>query len=490
MKTTLLQSDYGRGSVRDLARHLLPKNAAWKTVDFLPNYGAPLRKRGGYGDASPALSGAASTGVVAYAPFSSGPQLVAVDDRGHVFKVTSPSSATDMTTGAVNTASLQLQRPVFFEDLLIMPNQDGATAPGKYDGSANPDFLGGSAPTGKYAEAYKSRLLLAGSAADPNNIWFSDVLDPESWDTANSFIPVTQPIKGITALRNAILIFSDGMTERIRGDSPPPGGDMILEPAFQEGCVDARSIVSLGERVVWANGNGVWISDGAAADNLIELGGLLQYWVTLLEGYDPATWTVSAGTIHGYYIVTITDGTTFVEGLMCHLQSRTWSFLSNIKATMFAEAYGTTPELYFSMGGRPRIGKLGQIFEPDSTNQSDADGTDVEPYIETVFYRGTPASRRFKDIIVGNHMEVDSGSSTHLEVSVITSPEDTSYATLCEDDGVTPLEIAATGAKARSKVAARLASDGIGLKIAQSGPSHETMLFDIEATQHEREGLR
>ena len=73
---------------------------------------------------------------------------------------------------------------------------------------------------------------------------------------------------------------------------------------------------------------------------------------------------------------------------------------------------------------------------------------------------------------------------------MITSPEDTTYTKLTENDGSTPLEITPSGAYQRSKIAARLASVGIGLKIEQVGPSNTTALFDIEATEHEREGLR
>lgn len=486
MRATLLQADYQRGSIQDLARHALPKTAVWKVTDYLINHGAPLRKRGGWAYASPALGGGlVRTDAVAFAPFAAGNQLVTISNDGHLWKVTSPSSATDK--GAAVTP---LQRPVFFQELLIIPNQSGAGGAYKYDGTAAPSALGGTPPTGKYAEAYKSRLVIAGSSALPNNVWFSDVLDPTTWDTANSYIPVTHPVVGMASLRNMIMVFSDGMTERIRGEIPPPGGDMVREPVFQEGCIDARSIVTLGERVIWANSNGVWISDGAAADNLIEQGGLQQYWTSIMKNYVASTYIVAGGLINGYYVITICDGDTFIEGMMLHIESKTWSFLTNTKATMFAEAYGAAPELYFSMRAHDRVGSTAQIFLPTSANVADADAVNVQPKIETAFFRGAPGSRRFKDFLIGNHIEVAGGSTTYLKTSVITSPEDSSYDILCEDDGTTPVQIVPSGAYQRSKIRGRLASGGIGLKIEQVGSSYDTMLFDIEATQHEREGLR
>lgn len=475
----ILQSQYSRGSISDLPRHLLPQGSVWKTRDYLPDHEAPLRKRGGWGDASPNLGGV-RTDAVGFAPFSAGQQLVAIDNTGHLWKVTSPAAATDK-----GAAIVPIQRPIFFQNLLIVP---GAT-PKKYDGAAAPSALAG-APPALFGDAFKSRLVLAGSAANPNYVWLSDVLGPETWDLANTFIPVTQPVTGIAALRNVILVFSGGMTERIRGDIPPPGGDMVREPIFQEGCTDARSITTIGDKVIWANGNGVWISDGAAADNLIQLGGLLQYWTALLEGYSAATWTLAGGVIRGHYVISICNGDTFVDALMCDIESKTWSFLGNLRATMFAEAYGTNPELFFSMRARTRLGALEQIFAPDITNMNDGDGTPVQPVLETMHYRGKPRSSRFKNLYVGNDILVPGGSTTYLELAYARDPEAQSYTVLTEDDGVTPRKVLPSGGMQRSRVPVGLASNGISWRIRQVGGSYDTQLFDLETDVHDREGNR
>jgi len=425
------------------------------------------------------LTSAARSEAVAWAPFSAGAQLVGIDDTSHLWTIASPSSATDK-----GAAAIPVQRPIFFDNRLIIP---GAT-PKKYDGTAAPADLGGTPPGGLYADAYKSYFLLAGSAALPNNIWFSDVLDPEIWDTANSYIPATFPVKGIASLANVILVFSDGMTERIRGFTPPPGGDMQLEPIFQEGCIDARSIVTLGNKAIWANANGVWISDGAALENLIELGGLLQYWVAMLSSYTSSTWKLAGGIDRGNYIISITNGDTFIDALMCNIATKTWSFVSNLRATMFAESYSAKPELYFAQRTRARVGALDQIFTPSSANTTDADTTAVQPVLETVYFRGAPGSRRFRNFYIGN--DIQAAGTPYLKVEYINSPEDTTYVPFYEDDGTTPRQIVASNGFQRSKLVAGIASDGIGLRITQVGASYDTMLFDIETDQHEREGNR
>lgn len=442
-------------------------------TDYLPNHdGAPLAKRGGWTDASPALGGLTRTDSVAYAPFSAGSQLVTVTNDGHLWKVTSDVSATDK--GGI--FSTPIQRPVFFNNLLIIP---GST-PTKYDGSAAPAALGGSPPGGLYAITYKGRLYLLGSAANPNRLWPSDILDPTVWNLTDGYIDMTNPIRGAAPLRNAILVWSDGLTERIRGDTPPPGGDMVREPLFEEGCVDARSIVVHGDKAIWANSNGVHISDGAAIQNLIQLGGQQQLWSDLFASY-ASTWTVAGGTLRGYYVITIMDGDTKKLAAMCDVENKSWLFLDNLPATMFAEAYGARPELYFSMRARPRVGAFSPIFLPQATNKADGDGTNVEPIVETQYFRGTPGSRRWKEVYVGN--DIVSTDGAELQVSYIEEPEATAYTALAET-------IPAAGGYQRSKVPIRIANDGFGLKIEQVGPSAQTLLYDIEATVQEREGSR
>lgn len=441
-------------------------------TDYLPNHdGAPLAKRGGWVDASPALGALARTEAVAYAPFSAGSQLVGITNDAHLWKVDSSVSATDK-----GAAAIPVQRPVFFNNLLIIP---GAT-PKTYDGSAAPATLAGTPPGGVYAITYKGRLYLGGSAANPNRLWPSDILDPTLWNLATGYMDMTNPIRGIAPLRNAILVWSDGNTERIRGDTPPPGGDMVIEPLFEEGCVDARSIVVHGDKAIWANSNGVHISDGAAIQNLIQLGGQQQLWSDLFASY-ASTWTVAGGTLRGYYVIVIMDGDTFKLAAMCDVDNKSWLFLDNAPATMFAEAYGARPELYWSMRARPRLGAFSPVFLPQASNKADGNGANVEPVLETQYYRGAPGSRRWKELFIGN--DITSTDGAILQVSYVDQPEATAYTTL-------PQTIPAASKYQRSKVPIRLANDGFGLKIEQIGPSAQTLLYDIEANVLEREGSR
>lgn len=470
-KPQLLQASYSRGSVRDLARHQLPKGSAWKIIDYIPDLeGAPALKRGGWTNATTALGTETATDAVAWAPFTAGDQLVTIGGSGHLFNGTTDKGA----------AISPISRPVFFTNLLIIP---GATVK-KYDGSAAPANLTGAPASAYYATTYKSRLVLAVGT----NLVFSDVLDPQTYDVL-SYISMTDPVTGVAALRNMIAVFSKGRSERLRGSIPPSSasdGDMVREPMFDEGCIDARSIVVSGDKVIWANDNGVHISDGAAIDNLISLGGLQQYWTDMMSAYT-SSWSLAAGLYGGNYIISIMDGTTFVDALMCNLRRKTWTFLKNLSAKMFAEAYGAAPELYFAQAAVGKAGALSPIFMPDSSNTSDGNGVAVEPSIELPAYRGQPGSKRWRNIYVGVDLDADAG--TYLKVSRTTTPDDSSYDVVV-DDNAAEIHIAPTSGFERVKVPMNIASDSLGLKIEQVGASTKTALFDIETDAHDREGLR
>lgn len=471
MKTELLQTAYSRGAIQDLPRHALPSGSVWKMTDLVPDLGgARLQKRGGWMNETAALGAGSYLSAVAFAPFSAGDQLVAIDNAGTLYDATA-----EVSKGA---AVVPVSRPVFFTNLLIIP---GSTVK-KYDGSTAPADLTGAPANGLYATTYKSRLVL-GVGSD---LHFSVAGDPQSWD-ALSTIGMTDPITGVAALRNMIAVFSKARSERVRGSIPPDSttdGDMVREPMFDEGCIDARSIAVSGDKVIWANANGVHISDGAAIDNLIALGGLQQYWTNLMGSYT-SSWTLSAGLYSGYYVIAIMNGGTFVDALACRLSTKTWIFLSNLPSVMFAEAYSSAPQLYFAQRGATKVGSLGAIFSPSSSNASDGNGTAVQPTIELPFYRGNPGSKRWRNFYLG--VDLDASAGTYLQLEYTTFPEDLVYDDVADDAGV-PIQIAPTSGYQRTKIPFKLAAEGVGLKITQVGASNKTMLFDVEAELHEREG--
>lgn len=415
-----------------------------------------------------------------YAVFSSILSSASISD---IYSAASGGSGMN-DVGAFTTTK---QRPVFFNDLLIaLPSGGAFTTPKKFDGVtiSNLAMSGLVGVTPSWGVAYKSRLVIA----DSDTLYFSDILDPEVYDV-DSFVKATHPITGLAALPNMIAIFSAGAVERLRGTTPPStlsDGDMALEPAFAEGCIDARSIVVYQDQMIWANLNGVHVSDGASIANLAAVGGIQQYWTDLMQSYT-SNWVLAGGIYKGHYIVSITDGSgTEIASFLCNLATKTWTFLSNVKSMMFSESQGSASELMMAVADHNYAGYFASVFTPDSSSL-DGDGTAVEPEIEFPFFRSGSGSTRWRDLFLGVDLENGDGQTADLELYYTTSPDGESYTQLLDDTGA-PVTIGGTDGYELQRIATNLAANGIGLKIVQVGASNKTALFELEALARIREG--
>lgn len=379
------------------------------------------------------------------------------------------------------------QRPIFFNnELIILPDGVFFFFPKKYDGGTVSVLSTADLPgvTPIWGVAYKSRLVLA----DDTTLYFSDPLDPESYDV-DSFVKVTDSITGLAALPNMIAIFSPGHCERLRGSTPPStttDGDMTLEPAFAEGCIDARSIVVFRDRMIWANLNGVHISDGAGIENLVESGGLRDYWHSIMQSYTSG-WTFAGGIFKGHYVLSITDASgAHVAAMVCDLSKKTWLFFNNLPVRMFSESYGATAELLMALRTHGYVGYFSPCFEPDSGSDSDADGTPVQPSLEFPIFRGGTGSSRWLELFLGVDFQSEAG---HLAVSYTTTPEGGDYNIPTGDtDPPIPAIITPTNGYARVRVPIRAAANALGIKVEQVGAATKTSLFDLEARVRVREG--
>lgn len=481
----LLQDSWAEGMKRDFPREQMPQNSAWNLVDFIPSVSAPLRRRQGYQRVpDDTISGSATQIVqVAHAPFSAGDQVVAIDEDGVLYSVDAASAIS-----AASGVNVGKQPPFMHRDKLIILDYDGSGAAQYWDGSGATAALSASAPTARFGCVYKDRTVLGATSANPQTIYFSGAGDPTSWGVTSS-INVSYPITGLAALRNSILIFSAEIVERITGNTPPPGTDMIREPLFEGGTTDCRSIVSFGDTVIWANPSGVYRSDGAAVEDLTKEGGIKSFWQDLLSGYvsNPvpnSDWIMAAGRFRDYYIICITSATsTEVTTLVCDTQRKVWFQFSNIKTMSFAHAYTTNEELYGGFRALDQVITLSHCFSDTSEGQ-DANSQDILPYVETPYYiLGGLGQKSIRNIYLRYMCEFSAFNDPELRVSYITTPHDDTYTTI----GDFPESEMITRKRQRIGTAAL----GIAFKIAQVTEfSEETHIHSIEVESHLRETSR
>lgn len=461
---------------QDDPRHLMARDAAWNLIDYIPGQGAPARERGGWSYASPDLSSVRATASyvqsVAYAPFAAGAKLCVTDEDGELYTVASTSSATDI--GALTGAPKQ--NPVFHRDNLIFPSPNGTSLCKRYTGSVISTF----SPTiaGQYAIVYKDRSAVANSASQPQRIHFSDA--GALTYTASGYIDCSGPINAVAALRNAVLLWSPGKTERLRGATPPPSTDMILEPVFDQGCLDARSVANHNDFVVFANARGVFMTDGAVFLDLTRAGGMSQYWRSLLSSYT-SSWTISAGVYRGFYIVSLMNGATFQDCLACDIDRRTWFRMSNLKALCFGTTVSAADELYFGSRVAPRLCSLSSLFSKSASVKNDADGTAVTAVWETAF---TPlqGKLRIRDLYVSYDLRDAASDDPTLTISYLTSPESSAYTVLSS--------VSETSAFSRQRVPLRRVANGFGFKLSRANASSDARLYSLELDGYPEEASR
>lgn len=479
----LVVVDYSRGIHRDGPLDTMPEGKVYDSMDFLLHQPGVAQKRGGTAYAGPAMTAATYALLTAWADFGEATtsQLVAIGDNGHFYKITAGTTTDVSTLGAgffPSGTAVSRQKPIVRmggTPLLVIPGNDGATIPKKYDGTTVAN-LAASAPTCKYGCVYKSRLVLGGTGTNLNRIFFSPTPDiTAAWDTTNSWIDADHSITGMASLSNAIIVFSTGATERIIGSTPPPGSDMDRAPIGSIGCTDARSIVVIDNNAIFANPKGVFMTNGAGFSSLTREGGIESYWQSLLVGYERIGWTISAGVIRGaYYIVSILNGSTLVDTLVCNIATRSWWRMSNIKAMAFASTTDIAEELYYADRSTNRVTALSGIFLPTASNKNDANGTPVTPQLTTGGLGLASFLKHIGHARVGYDMRDAASDLPTLAVSIAPGMEATTFRTVPESP------LAATTDFLRKRFRVDSVTQLLTVKFVQSNASSKTEIYGMD----------
>lgn len=164
---------------------------------------------------------------------------------------------------------------------------------------------------------------------------------------------------------------------------------------------------------------------------------------------------------------------------MFDIPSRTVTWLTNIKATSFANAVTVGEELVWGSRALPRVNKFSSVFSPASGVKNDADGAAVTWSLESSFFQDRPGKKTWKSLYVAYDMRDAASDNPVLTVSSLKTPEGAYAAlspTLSESTDMT-----------RARLPLRFPAEGLGVKIAQTNASSATRLYAIEAEVHARE---
>jgi len=504
--------NFDLGFQSDASRDELPKNAAFRLSDWLlPQYEAPLRKRGGWAYASPALSTlggtAASVAALGFLPFASDGHLVAVSNAGSVYQLKRFDGAGGALVTDTGDATIVPTWPIFYHKTgaytygIILPGYSQThRVPKKYLDTGSLVYqsqaLGGVPPRARVGWSWGDYLVLA-NYYDPtggtydlknNRVAFSGAGLPETWvytgATSSTFDFPEEVVAGVPLL-NTQLVFGYNNCYSFTGDTPPPGGNLTRRLLFAgNGTFDGRTALAWRNYAVWANPTGIWISDGATLTDLTAAAGISNYYRQKVTGFSvTAGWSATAGVYRDHYVLTIRNAAgAIVTTFVCDLSRKTFTEWTNIPSGNFARfysgpgtaLYGGDEELFFAHTSSPRVGKISTLWTPSSTYAADADGAAVLPVLETPFYTFDRAQKKRVRSVYSTYDIRTAGASPVLRVSAVFTPEvGAAYTTLTPD-----LPTTLTIARRHAKIAKQII--GVGLKFAQVGASADTRMYGVE----------
>lgn len=490
-RTILLQDDWSLGAKPDVPKEKLARGGCYALTDAWPNLDAPIRKRGGWNRQWNATATGNYIAGVGFAPFSNGYRVLTVTD-GEALYVGTYGSATQTSVGTVVNLA---HPPVFYRDTAYFLDLDGTAAvraltmPGGTPTLAN---AAGSPPTGSVGCVWKDHLVIARTNAAPHRVYFSEGGDPAAWNTAapdagGQTWDMTNRVQGMAVIKGMILVFEDGMTERLRGDIIPGvvGSDMVREPIFQIGCSDPASIATTDDYVIFANSAGVYFTDGTNVADFSKLVGISNDWKTTLSGYS-MTWTIAAGMHRGYYVCSIMDGATFKGAYWFDISNKTAGKLTNVEATMIASTpigmIDLAPKLIMGERAAARTSDLTTMWTPSATYKNDGDGDAVTWSMESPFYLGRRGLKRHKRLWSSYFMSDAASDNPTLTVSYNLDLAGTSYTSIGTLAETTTWEC--------EPLSLDQSSEGFQIKVAQTNASADTRFYSLEVEQEPMEQSR
>lgn len=507
---TTLGTNFDLGFQSDISRDELSPRAAFRMYDYIPQLESPLRKRGGWGYATPDLSGLGGHPVsIGWAPFPSDGLLLTVTASGQVtLNRTLDGSGSAFATADSGDTSILPTCPLFWHttptkrSMIILPgfNEPYAKVPKRFhDDAGTASYavapIPGTPPMARMGFSWGNYLVL-GNYYDPtdggklhNNRWaFSAPDDITSWslvDPNASRLDFPEEIVAGIPVLNSIIALGYENAWIVTGDIPPPGGNLARKILFAGvGTFDMRSVVGWRNYAIWANNSGVWMSDGATLTNLAEAGGISLYYRQLVENKSFVTGlTASAGIYRDHYVLSL-KGALRDTTLVCDIQRKVWSEWTNVPSVSFAHRSsgpGTGPgtrggdeELFFAHASLPRVGALSTLWQPGLTYAADADNSAVLPVLETPYYRLNVLSlKRIRFAYLGYDLTPAAGGA-QLNCGFVLDPAPGEAYTAMQ-----PLPTTAKYVRKRLRIGRQAL--GFGLRLAQAGASADTRLYSIES---------
>ena len=489
---TTAETTFQLGIIRDVPRSSIPAGGCYDSSDFILDHPGYVSKRGAWAYQSGAMGANIYPGnMVAVPIFHGAVRIVATTNDNQLYDITGTTPV--LAGGFIRT----VDKPEMFhsspQDKLIVANADGSSGPWKVfltggpGGTVTVGAVGGSPPGGKYVTGFANRIVLAGTAANPNRIYFGPAPDIDAtWDQ-QSFIDTNHAITGLASIQGVLLVFSAEAVERVIGDVPPnnSGENMSLQPLGEVGCIDARTISRWDTNVVYASRDGVYVTNGGGFDSLTEktngtgIGRMYRDTYARISGDG----FLAAGILGGkYYFLSFNSPTQPSETHVCYLPTKTWYRYTNMLASMYSTGdfyidagFRQNDEVFairFSYDKGNRVIALSNTVNPLAADATDPDGLPITPMLETRMIGDGIGLKAYEHGHVTYQM---SGGTPTLNLSASNGIDASdAYSNVINGSLGPNFKVQ------RKRFILNRDDQGLSLRLSQSGPSTRTQIYALE----------
>jgi hypothetical protein len=184
-------------------------------------------------------------------------------------------AATTLLTGLTAGGSYYFTT---LKDVFIIVN--GIDAPKKWNGIDAVSNVGGTPPHCQYVAAHKNRIFMASVSANRSRLYWSDILDEDTWG-ATSYIDISPNdgdyITNIMAFGDYLIITKQRSVWILLGQAASDFAVRRLHEGI--GCVAPRSLITMEDVFLFVSSEGVYVSNLSQVTLLTER--LKNYWKLL-----------------------------------------------------------------------------------------------------------------------------------------------------------------------------------------------------------------
>ena len=268
--------------------------------------------------------------------------VVIVDGRAKYFDGVSWQSYFDAQIVDPN----ELIDLVQLTDELYWSDSNEAGGISNWDG-ISVSVIAGSPANVTVLEVITNRLAAAGTADVPDAVYFSDILDPLTWDLVNNQVRIGagdgEPIVALKAWQeNNLLVFKRRGVWVINCDPTQATAASFAIAKIHNtiGCVSRRSVCQVGQDVWFLSRNGVMSVQKqiGTSSNLIALPMSQQIQDIILKIRWPYAYKSAAACYNNYYLLSVpVDSNEPDTVLVFHYQTGGWTIFKGWDACTFLE---------------------------------------------------------------------------------------------------------------------------------------------------------